>query len=175
MALKEVLMLGNPKLRENSKEIKDFGIGLERIRKDLKDTLSHLQKVERMGRALAAPQIGYPKQVIYMQIPKRRLLMVNPRVTWRSKELFWVWDSCFSFDLAFFVKIQRHKKIRVQYQDAEGNRKIEQFENDLSELIQHEIDHLRGILALDHSRDSRRVMMRGEWEKKFEKSNAGCE
>jgi peptide deformylase len=170
MALKEVLMLGNPKLREKSKEIKHFGIGLERIRKDLKDTLSHLQKVERMGRALAAPQIGYPKQVIYMQIPKRRLLMVNPKVTWRSKELFWVWDSCFSFDLAFFVKIQRHKKIRVQYQDAEGNRKIDRFENDLSELIQHEIDHLRGILAVDHPTDSRRVMMRGEWEKNFQRN-----
>lgn len=102
-----------------------------------------------------------------MQIPKRELLMVNPKITWKSKELFWVWDSCFSFDLAFFVKIRRHKKIKVEYNDTEGNRKIEEFERDLSELFQHEIDHLYGILAVDHSKDSRQIMMRGEWEKRF--------
>ena len=170
MALKEVLMLGSPKLREKSKEIKDFGTELERITQDLRDTLSYLQKTRRTGRALAAPQIGYLKQVIYMQIPKKKLLMVNPKTTWKSKELFWVWDSCFSFDLAFFVKIRRHKKIKVEYNDAEGNRKIEEFERDLSELFQHEIDHLHGILAVDHSKDSRQIMMRGEWEKRFQRS-----
>lgn len=62
MALKEALMLGNPRLREKSKEIKDFGTELERIRQDLKDTLSYLQKTKRTGRALAAPQIGYLKK-----------------------------------------------------------------------------------------------------------------
>lgn len=159
--------MGNPKLREESSEIVDFDIELKEIVQDLKDTLTHLQKTKKIGRALAAPQIGYMKKVIYMQTPQRSFVMVNPKIRWKSEEMFNVWDSCFSFDVAFFVKIERHKSIKVEYQDEKGESKIEEFSDDLSELFQHEIDHLYGILATDHLKDVTQIIMREEWEGKY--------
>ncbi|MFX0125138.1 MAG: peptide deformylase, partial [Candidatus Hodarchaeota archaeon] len=85
----------------------------------------------------------------------------------KSEEKFWVWDSCFSFDVAFFVEILRHKKIKVRYQDETGDFHVKEFEDDMSELIQHETDHLQGILATDHLTDVKRLIMRQEWENRF--------
>ncbi|RKD30010.1 peptide deformylase [Thermohalobacter berrensis] len=165
MAIKDVLMIGNPELRKKSTRIQDFNNQLEIIIQDLKDTLTFLQKTKKIGRALAAPQIGYKKRVIYYKLTNREIIMVNPEIIEKSKEMFEVWDSCFSFDVAFFVKIKRHKKIKVRYQDEKGNEKIEEFSDDLSELFQHEIDHLYGILATDHLENNKNIIMRSEWEK----------
>ncbi|MFX0116070.1 MAG: peptide deformylase, partial [Candidatus Hodarchaeota archaeon] len=102
-------MIGNPRLREKSTDVTEFeGQELQRIIQDLKDTLIHLQATKRIGRGLAAPQIGYRKKVIYYGLPVDPFVMVNPKITWKSEERFWVWDSCFSFDIAFFVEISRN-------------------------------------------------------------------
>ncbi|MEW5996115.1 MAG: peptide deformylase [Candidatus Micrarchaeota archaeon] len=167
MAVREVLMIGNPELRRKSSEVINFDDGLAKIVSDLRDTLTHLQKIKRVGRALAAPQIGHLKRAIYMQIPERTLVMVNPDIIQKSEEMLEVWDSCFSFDVAFFVKIKRHKKIKVKYFDEKGNLKTEEFEGALSELFQHEIDHLDGILATDHLKDNKQISMRQEWERRY--------
>jgi peptide deformylase len=210
-------MIGNPLLRETSSEVTFssevtvFDTPFAIILQDLKDTLTHLQKAKKIGRALAAPQIGHMKRVIYMQIPiymqismqnhmqtpqnhmqtpmqnhmqtpqnhmqtpmqnhmqipARTLVMVNPKITEKSKELIEVWDSCYSFDVAFFVKIKRHKKIKVEYQDEHGRFISEEFVDDLSELFQHEIDHLDGILATDYLKDNKNIILRDEWEKRY--------
>ena len=78
-----------------------------------------------------------------------------------------VWDSCYSFEVAFFVEIPRNKSIKVEYQDDKGNSIVEDFTDGLSELVQHEIDHLHGILAIDHLRDVKKIIMRSEWERRF--------
>jgi len=96
--------------------------------------------------------------------------MVNPKITWKSEEMINVWDSCYSFEIDFFVEIQRHKTIKVEYQDENGNLVFEDFSDELSELVQHEIDHLLGILATDHLKDLKKIIMRSEWERRFKKS-----
>ncbi|MBI4453402.1 peptide deformylase, partial [Candidatus Woesearchaeota archaeon] len=151
MAIKLVLMIGNQKLRKKSAQVTNFD-NVSKVDKqfktiliDLKDTLTHLQKTKKIGRALAAPQIGYLKKIIFMQTLEKTFYMINPVITWKSNEMFEVWDSCFSFGVYFFVKIKRHKKIIVEYKDENGTFKKEEFEDDLSELFQHEIDHLDGI------------------------------
>jgi len=166
MAIRRVFMIGNPILRKKSSDVKKRAEA-EKILGDLRDTLINLQKKKRIGRALAAPQIGYLKKVIYFNLHERSFAMVNPKIVWNSKRQFEVWDSCFSFDVSFFVKIKRHKKIRVEYRTAEGNPLIEEFGDDMSELVQHEVDHLHGILAIDHLRDSRKIILREEWEKMY--------
>ena len=165
MAIKNVLKLGNSFLREESKNINNFGENTEIIVKDLKDTLLSLQEEKNIGRALAAPQIGYLKKVIYANLPEREIVMKNPEIKCKSDEKFMVWDSCFSFDISFFVKILRHKKIEICYQNEEGEKITETFEGDLAELFQHEIDHLYGILATDHLENNKNIIMREEWEK----------
>jgi peptide deformylase len=165
MAIKEVLLIGNPLLRQESSEVTDFNLELREILQDLKDTLTHLQETKKIGRGLAAPQIGHMKKIVLFQLPDRSFVMVNPKIVWKSEETFQVWDSCFCFDVAFFVQVERHKNIRIEYQDENGNAKTEEFSGDLSELVQHEVDHLYGILATDHLKDVTTIMMRAEWEK----------
>lgn len=165
MPIKEVLQSGNPQLREEASDVMDFNPELNEIIQDLKDTLSHLQRTKKIGRGLAAPQIGHMKKVILFQLPEKSFVMVNPKIIWKSEETFSVWDSCFCFDVAFFVEIERHKSIKVEYQDENGNAKTEEFSGDLSELVQHEVDHLLGILATDHLKNVKKIIMREEWEK----------
>ncbi|HNX28934.1 MAG TPA: peptide deformylase [Syntrophomonadaceae bacterium] len=165
MAVKEVLMLGNPLLREVSDDVADFNGELVKIIKDLEDTLLFLQRSKGTGRALAAPQIGYTRKVILYKTPETKLIMVNPEIIYKSAEMFEVWDSCYSFDLAFYIKISRHVSIDVSYLDEKGKRKIYTFNDDLSELFQHEIDHLYGILATDYLNDNRQIMMKSELDK----------
>jgi len=167
MPVKEVLMIGNPELRQKSSDIIEMGKEVKDISLDLKDTLEFLQKTKNIGRGLAAPQIGYLKKIIYFGLPSESFIMINPKILYKSEETFQVWDSCFSFDVAFFVEIKRHKSIVVEYMNQIGEKTVRTFDNDLSELIQHEIDHLEGILATDHLTDVKKIISRQEWENRY--------
>lgn len=167
MAVKEILLIGNPKLREKSENVVDFNYELESIVNDLKDTLIDFQNRKEIGRAIAAPQIGVLKKIIYWNLPERSHAFINPKIIWESDETFDVWDSCFSFDVAFFVKTKRNKSIKVKYQTEKGETLEEVFTGELSELLQHEIDHLDGILATDRQIDKTDIIMRSEWEKRY--------
>lgn len=167
--IKEILLIGNPELREKSVEITDFGKELEDLIIDLKDTIIDFQKRKGMGRGIAAPQIGVLKKVLYLHLPARSFVLVNPEMTWKSEETMQVWDSCFSFDVAFFVKTERFRSIKVKYQNEKGEILEETFQDDLSELLQHEMDHLHGVLATDHLKNNKDIILRAEWEKRYKK------
>lgn len=167
MAVKKIYQLGSEVLRKKSKKVENFDDELKEKVKDLKDTLLNFQKEYGIGRAIAAPQIGYHQRIVYYNKGDEKLLMVNPEIIEKSDVQFEVWDSCFSFRVAFFVKIKRAKKIKVKYQDINGQQYIEDFIGDLSELFQHEIDHLHGILATDHLEDNKNIIMREIWEEKY--------
>lgn len=163
--IKEILQIGNPVLREASEDVTVFNSSLNDLVTDLRDTIIDFQKQKGMGRGIAAPQIGVLKKVIFLMLPDRELTLVNPEIIVRSDEMMEVWDSCFSFDVAFFVKTNRHKTITVKFQDAQGGFYEKSFTDDLSELLQHEIDHLHGILATDRQMSKHDIIMRSEWEK----------
>ena len=157
-------MIGNEGLRKKSERIdfeKDF---VEEYIQDLKDTLNHVQNEKQIGRAIAGPQIGYLKRIIYMETAEQQITMINPQVVNKGKETFEVWDSCFSAGVAFFGKTLRHKAITVTYFNENQEQFQVDFTNDLSELFQHEIDHLEGILFIDHIIDNQ-IIMRSEWER----------
>jgi len=163
----DVLMLGNPKLREVSSNVDNFDGSLKENFQDLKDTLTYLQETKKIGRAIAAPQIGIMKNIVFFRLSDKTFYMINPKITWKSEGLINVWDSCFSFDVTFFVEIERYKAIEVEFIDQKGKKHSRKFENDLSELVQHEIDHLEGILATDHLTDVKKIILRQEWEKRY--------
>jgi peptide deformylase len=165
MAVQDVLQIGNPILRKISAEVSRFGPALNQTLVDLGDTLTFIQEKKRIGRAIAAPQIGLLQRIVYIQTADENYYMINPKITYKSTETFEVWDSCFCFDVAFFVKIRRHKEIAVDFQDKAGKRYSRTYTDDLSELFQHETDHLEGILATDHLSDPKNIVMRSEWEK----------
>lgn len=173
MVIRETLLLGNPQLREVSEPIHDYGKELAPILEDLKETLTEHQRVYKMGRGLAAPQIGYKKRVVYIQTEEFTGYLINPSIVYKSPETFDVWDSCFSMEAAFFVNIPRHRRIKVKYTDQFGEFHNDTFTDDLSELLQHEIDHLDGVMCSDHLTDSNNIALKEEWEKRYRVPGVG--
>jgi len=164
LTVREVLQLGNPVLRERSARVEDFS-ELHRLQEDLSDTLSHWRSTTGYGRGIAAPQIGVLKRVVFINID-RPWLLINPSITWMSQERMTVWDACLSY-LCIFFQVSRAEKIKVSYQDENGREKEVVAEGVLSELLQHEIDHLDGILAIDRVLDVRTICTREEYEKRY--------
>jgi peptide deformylase len=172
MVIRDTVLLGDPRLREVSIHVV-FDKKLPQILEDLKDTLTEHQRIYKMGRGLAAPQIEYNKRIVYIQTPTFTSYLINPEIVWRSPEEFNVWDSCFSMEAKFFVKIPRNRSIKVKYIDEFNEFHNDTFNDDMSELLQHEIDHLDGVICSDHLRDPRDIVMRQEWEKRYRTPGLG--
>lgn len=172
MAFREILQLGNPLLWRKSAVVTDIqSRGNQDLARDLSDTLAGFREVTGYGRGIAGPQLGILKRVIFvrMQPAGFSAALFNPEITWASAERFELWDDCFSFpDL--MVRVSRASRIRVDYSDENGLSKTVQAEDDLSELLQHEIDHLDGILAVQRAVDPQAFATRVEWERSLRRS-----
>ena len=170
MAIRTVLQLGDPRLREVAKRVESPAAPeILALVDDLADTLAYWRNTTGYGRGIAAPQIGANLRVIFLRLPgEEPWPLVNPVITERSKEKIVVWDACLSF-LSIFMQVARHREIIVAYQDLSGvEREIHAGEErNLSELLQHEIDHLNGILAVDRITDIRTMCTREEFEKRY--------
>jgi peptide deformylase len=107
--------------------------------------------------------------VIFLQLPGAEPWpFVNPEIIERRREKIVVWDACLSF-LSIFMQVERHRAITVRYQDADAEWHEVQASDDqtLSELLQHDIDHLDGILAVDRIPDVKTLCTREEFEKRY--------
>ncbi len=158
-----VLILGNPILRETSELITNFENKSDFI--ELKKELEEFRRRNGFGRGIAGIQIGIKKRIIALNFGEGPFVIVNPEIAYRSSEIFTMWDDCMSFpDL--LVRVQRFKTINIRYQDEDGNNKewngIEQAK---AELLQHEIDHLDGILAIDRAIKKTDIVYRSEYLK----------
>jgi peptide deformylase len=170
VAVRTLLQLGDPGLREVAARVADpTAPEIRALVQDLADTLAHWRASTGYGRGIAAPQIGAARRLIFLQLPGAEPWpLVNPETTWRSEEKIVVWDACLSF-LSIFMQVERSREILVRYQDLRGERKEVRAneERNLSELLQHEIDHLDGILAVDRITDIRTMCTREEFEKRY--------
>lgn len=102
------------------------------------------------GRALAAPQVGYRLRFVVMRLKDGTLrTLYNPQVTQASDDTFTMWDDCLSFPDKMAC-VRRHRSISVAFVAEDGQEEAwEDCDQDMSELLQHEIDHLDGVLAVD--------------------------
>ena len=164
MPVREILQLGNPMLRVKCAAVRSFGTPqLVELIDDLRDTLDDFKRRNNFGRGIASPQIGVASRVVHIHTDES-LTLINPVITGRSRKLITLWDDCFSFP-NLMVKVKRHLAIDVRYQDAEGKKHSLKAEDGLSELLQHEIDHINGILTVDRAIDSKHIIFRSEYEK----------
>lgn len=147
MPVKEILLLGNPMLYEHCEQVHESELHqIGSIAQDLHDTMVAFRQERGYGRAIAAPQIGELKQIVYLNIGEIRQLFVNPVISEKSEEMIELWDDCMSFP-NLLVKVSRHVSCVVDYRNEYWEGRSLRLEGDLSELMQHEIDHLHGILA----------------------------
>lgn len=152
--IQEILKLGNPKLYESCERVTpEDTLQLKTWVTDLHDTLLEYRRVYGAGRAIAAPQISIPKRLIYM-LTDQEYVFINPVLTFPDDELMEVLDDCMSFP-GLCVTVLRHKRALITYTDISGRENTLHLEGDLSELLQHEYDHLDGILATMRAKDNK--------------------
>ncbi|MEZ5000390.1 MAG: peptide deformylase [Bacteroidales bacterium] len=152
MSLKDIRKLGDPVLREVAKAIERNEIGSLTPHIDKMFALiSEFRARYGRGRAIAAPQIGLTKRLICIDTGKRYIL-INPQLKPVGEEMMEIWDDCMSFP-NLLVKVRRFKKVSVTFRDTDWNLHEWLLDSDEAELLQHEYDHLDGILAVDRAID----------------------
>lgn len=166
MTIHRIRLLGDPILRTLCEPVQSPKSPAARlVAHDLRETLMDNQARLGAGRGIAAPQIGAPIRLIHLQTD-RPWLMCNPEIVDVGQDDFLVWDDCFSFpDL--MVQVQRAYRIKVRYLDERGEEQIVEAEGDLAELLQHEIDHLDGVLAVDRPAGIDPFCLKEEWNKHY--------
>ena len=170
MPIRPILQLGDPLLRQRAVPVEDATAQeIRDLIRDMAETLAHWRATTGYGRGIAAPQLGEPHRVIFLKLQGvEPWPLINPEIVECSEEKIIVWDACLSF-LSIFMQVERHRHITVRYQNLQSE--ILEFEagdgRNLAELLQHEIDHLDGILAIDRVVDIKTVCTREEFEKRY--------
>ena len=170
MPIRPILQLGDPLLREKSLPVEDSTArAISDLVRDMADTLAHSRSTTGYGRGIAAPQLGVLQRVIFLKLPGvEPWPLINPEVIERGEEKIIVWDACLSF-LSIFMQVERRRQVTVRYQNLYGETLEFEAGDDrsLAELLQHEIDHLDGILAIDRVVDIKTICTREEFEKRY--------
>lgn len=157
--IREVLLLGNPKLYEISEPVVPEEVSdLKDVIEDLHDTLMDYRRRYGAGRAIAAPQIGVMKRIIYMNTGSP-VVLLNPALRFPDDEMIRILDDCMSFP-GLYVYVLRHQRCVIEYRNLNWQTESMALEGDLSELLQHEFDHLDGILATMRAIDEKSFVMK---------------
>ena len=165
MATRRILQLGDPLLRTISAPVSNPA-GASAVVRDLRDTLHEFQRTHGFGRGISAVQIGEPVRLVYIEFEGTPYTIGNPEYEFQSAGKFRLWDDCFSFpDL--LVYLERSHRVRVRYLDEAGQERHIEASGALAELLQHEIDHLDGVLAIDRALDSNSLCTRAEYLRRY--------
>ena len=151
---RKILLLGDPRLYQVSEEVRREE--LEQLRPvftDMFDCIKGIRRDYGFGRAIAAPQIGVGKRLICM-LTDRPYVIVNPSLEFLGEEEMEVMDDCMSFP-GLLVRVKRRRRCILRYRDENWEEQEKLMEDDMSELIQHEYDHLDGILATMRAVDNK--------------------
>jgi len=159
--LPAVLLLGDPRLRQISAPVAD--VHDKRFieeKSQLQQALAKFRAENGFGRAISAPQIGIMRRLIALDLGGNPFCMINPVIVETTSETFTMWDDCMSFPW-LMVKVSRFKNISVEYTNEDGDLiLLSNLDQATSELLQHEMDHLDGVLAIDRAIDKNSVISR---------------
>jgi peptide deformylase len=149
MALREILVVPNPVLKQVSQPVAQVDDELRALMDDMLETM-----YDAPGIGLAAIQIGVPKRVIVMDLAregedKQPRFFVNPEILWTSDDTEPYEEGCLSVP-DYFDEVQRPAKVKLRYRDYQGAEIEEEADGLYARCIQHEMDHLDGVLFIDH-------------------------
>jgi len=160
-----VLQAGDPRLTRAARPVEDLrGPDYLEARARLHAALAAFREAHGFGRAMAAPHIGVALRFVAADLGAGPFTLANPRILARSAETFTLWDDCLSFPDRL-VRVRRHASIDLEFLDEAGRvvtwRGLERAR---SELFQHELDHLDGVLALARAEGADAVVLRRDYE-----------
>jgi peptide deformylase len=149
MAVREILILPDKRLRKVSEPVKKIDAGIRKLVDDMLETM-----YDAPGIGLAAIQIGTSKRVVTMDLakkeePKNPQVFINPEIVWSSDEKAVYEEGCLSIP-EIYSDVERPAQVKVKYLDLEGEPHEIEANGLLSTCLQHEVDHLNGILFIDH-------------------------
>ncbi len=144
--IKDILPLGHPLLYESCDAITEAELPLvNEWVAELADAMADTRRTYGFGRGIAAPQLGIMKRLILTDLGTPTVI-INPELSSLSEETFELWDDCMSFP-HLLVRVKRHRRLTLRYRDQHWKHRTWEASDDVAELIQHECDHLDGILC----------------------------
>jgi len=149
MAVREIIILPDKRLRLVSEPVKAIDREVKALVADMLETM-----YDAPGIGLAAIQVGVPRRVVTMDLSKKEdvqepRVFINPEILWRSDEKAKYEEGCLSIP-EFYEEVERPTQVRVKYLDLEGREQQLEASGLLATCLQHEIDHLNGVLFIDH-------------------------
>lgn len=157
--LKDIVLLGDPRLYEQCEAVQQEEVaGLQETVKGMANVILEFRAKYGAGRAIAAPQLGVMKRLVVMNVDQP-IAFYNPELFDHSHEMIELWDDCMSFP-NLLVRLKRHRFCKMRFRDQQWKEHTWDLKDDLSELLQHEIDHLDGILAIKHAIDEQSLKWR---------------
>jgi len=157
MTIRTILTAPDPRLKAVSEPVDKVDDSIRKLVADLKDSMYAAN-----GIGLAAVQIGVPKRVLMMDLAqqegkKEPKAYINPKILWASEELATMEEGCLSVP-DVWDEVKRPARIRAEYQDEHGHKHTIEAEGLLACCLQHEMDHLDGVLFIDHLSRLKRSM-----------------
>ena len=168
MAIRDILIIPEKKLRLKSEPVKTVDAPLRALVEDMFATM-----YEAPGIGLAAIQIGEPLRLITMDLAKKDdppepLVFINPEILWLSDETSTYEEGCLSIP-EYYEEVERPAKVKVKYLDLDGKEQEIEAEGLLATCLQHEIDHINGVLFIDHISKLKRDMVMKKFTKAAKK------
>ncbi len=153
MAVRKILQLGDPLLWRPARPIDEGELpALDATMNDLRDTLISFRRRYGSAKAIAAPQIGIPIQLVLVAQPAPTRFLLNPTVQPCTESYVETWENCMSYP-GLFVRTSRPSKCVISYRDREWREHVEIAEGELAIVLQHERDHLDGVLSIERAID----------------------
>jgi peptide deformylase len=171
MALRDILILPDKRLRLKSEPVKAIGKPLRALIDDMFETM-----YAAPGIGLAAIQIGVPQRVITMDLakkdePKAPQVFINPEVTWKSDDKATYEEGCLSIP-EYYEEVERPSSVKVKYLDLDGKQHEIETAGLLATCLQHEIDHINGVLFIDYISKLKRDMVMKKFKKAAKRPDA---
>ena len=164
MAVRDILIIPDKRLRLKSEPVKAVDKALRTLVDDMFETM-----YAAPGIGLAAIQIGVPKRVVTMDLakkdePKAPQVFINPEVNWASDETATYEEGCLSIP-EYYEEVERPRAVKVRYFDLDLKPQEIEAEGLLATCLQHEIDHINGVLFIDHISKLKRDMVMKRFKK----------
>ena len=165
MAVREIVFLGDPVLRQEAAPVEVFDDALRELVSDMFETMYHAK-----GVGLAAPQIGISKRILVIDVydeddpESGRLALINPEIVAESEDIDRAGEGCLSIPGLEEI-VARPWAVQVRGFDPEGNEVEIEADDLMARALQHEIDHLDGVLFLDRVGPLQRRMLIKKWKK----------
>lgn len=162
-----ILHLGDPRLHMVAKEVVDFSdVNIKEDLKNITNSLDSFRAKHGFGHGIAAPQIGILKRIVVVDLGTGVIPMLNPQITWMSREQVTVWETCMCFP-SLTVCVKRAKSVELKFYDEGGEEHMSEYNDQAtSALIQHEVDHLNGVLVIDRVSSLDGVLLRPAYKAK---------